>query len=257
MQPLAIDVRQYGQPPGITDNLRYSLSLGLPEFVPFPMAHDGNVCIVGSGPSLAGQIGRIRKEQARKRPIVAINGAHDFLIENGITPDFFLTVDPRGMPQNLKHANDETVYLLASRVSSKDFDLLKGKKILLWHSWSTDDQMELLQGKLCVGGGTTSGLRAINFFFLCGFRNFRLYGLDSCLGKQGEKRVGGSRLDAHVNRTDVIVGGKRFLCNMAMAAQAQDFQSLYEFLPGITIKVFGGGLLAAILEARKKQGLVT
>lgn len=255
MRELAIDVRQYGQPPGIADNLRYSLSLGLPEFVPFPIVHDGSVCIVGSGPSLARQIGRIKKERARKRPIVAINGAHDFLIENGITPDFFLTVDPRGMPQNFKHANDQTVYLLASRVSSKDFDLLKGKKILLWHSWSTDDQMELLRGRLCVGGGTTSGLRAINFFYLCGFRSFRLYGMDSCLGRRGEKRVKDEPLAPNVNRTDVIVGGKRFLCNMAMAAQAQDFQTMYQTMPEITIKAFGGGLLSAILDARKKQGL--
>lgn len=255
MQELCIDVAQYGEIEGITDNLRYSLSLNLPEFAPLSIRHDGTVCIVGSGPSLKRQLKRIQKERARNRPVVAINGAHDFLIENGITPDFFLTVDPRGMPQNLKHANDETVYLLASRVSPRDFDLLKGRKIVLWHSWSKEDEMSVVgDNRIMIGGGTTSGLRAINFFYVAGFRSFHLYGLDSCLGRRGEKHVDEAPLGKGVMRTDVIVDGVSYICNMAMAAQAQDFQKLYEVMPDMTIKSFGNGLITAILAARKRRG---
>lgn len=254
MRALDVDVRQYGEPEGIEENIRYSLSLGLPEFQPIPLAHDGTVCIIGSGPSLGGQVDSIRKEREQNHPLIAVNGAHDFLCGHGMIPEVFLTVDPRGMPHNFKCVNDETTYMLASRASQEDFKLLEGKKILLWHSWSTEDSLKLLQGKVCVGGGTTSGLRAINVAYLMGFRNFHLYGMDSCLGEKGEKRLGEDPLPKNVSRTDVIVGGRRFYCNMAMAAQAQEFQELYSVMPDLHVEVFGGGLLSAILEERRKCG---
>jgi hypothetical protein len=110
-------------------------------------------------------------------------------------------------------------------------------------------------GKFGIGGGTTSGLRAINVGYVLGYRKFRLYGLDSCLADdKSTKRFTGEKAGAII---DVIVGGRTFWCNHAMAQQAQDFQQLYKVMPDMTVESFGDGLITAILAERRKQGLRT
>jgi hypothetical protein len=252
---LEIRASAYGTKERITDNIRYALSLGLPELQPCPVSHDGTFIVCGSGPSIETHIEDIRKE-ALIRPICAVNGAHDFLVENGIKPALFLTVDPRPMEQNFKHVNDDTIYLIASRCDVSTFEVLKGRNILVWHAWGGAEENALYGNKLSYGGGTTSGLRALTIGYILGFRNFHLYGIDSCL-MQMEKRVGEGEIHMAVETTDVIVGGTTFICTMAMAQQASAFQDSYDFLPGASYKSFGNGLITAIIAERRKLGFKT
>lgn len=255
MQLLEIDVSQFGTAEANTEHIRSALQRGLPELQPALASHDGTLVICGSGPSLPLFIDQIKKEQENGRPLCAINGAHDFLCEHGAVPEFFLTVDPRPMPQNLKRVNAYTTYLLASRVNPETFDAVKHVKTVLWHSWSEEAECDVWRGmgKFGVGGGTTSGLRAINVGYVLGYRKFRLYGLDSCLSDdRSTKRFTGEKAGAIV---DVIVGDRTFWCNHAMAQQAQDFQKLYAVMPDMTVESFGDGLITAILAERRKRGL--
>lgn len=249
MQPLKLNPVQWGQPEGIRENIDYALSLNLPELQPAPCAHYGTMVVVGSGPSLEHQIENIRNERG---PILAVKGAYDYLRDRGITPDLYLSVEPRYRP--VKNPSKDSVFLLASRVNRKVFDELKEHSILLWHSLSSEN--EAPPGKLAIGGGSTSGLRAVNVAYILGYRKIRFYGMDSCLGERNEKRVGQQPIDNTVAKTDVIVGGKRFICNMAMAAQAQDFQNIWDVMPDMEVEVIGGGLLAEILCQRRIQGLL-
>lgn len=255
MQPLSIDVRQYGMPEGIDENIRHSLSLGLPELQIGLLKHDGAAVIVASGPSVKNHLEEIRQEQEKGRPVLAVKGAYDFLRKHDITPDLYCSVEPRYRP--IEKPSKRSAYLLASRVNRQLFDDLKGYSVYLWHSWSDEDSMGMLKHKFCIGGGSTSGLRAINVLYLLGFRKLRLYGFDSCLGERGEKRVDQDPLGDEVKRIDVIVGGRRFVCNMAMAAQAQDFQHIYSVMPDLSMETIGSGLIPAILDERRKQGLPT
>lgn len=258
LQPLNLDVRQFGLPDGIAENIEYSLSLNLQEFAPALIPNNGTIIICGSSPSLPDGIDEIRQLH-KDIPIIAVNGAHDFLLENLITPDIFLTVDPRGMPQNLKHANDNTIYLLASRVNIEDFKRLEGRKRVIFHSWSEDDEELIPKKKMRIGGGTTSGLRAVNVAYLMGFRKIILFGMDSCLGKNQEKRVTDKRLADNVMRVPVVLGNppREFMCNAAMAAQAHDFQSIWDIMPELNIEVRGDGLLAEIVKQRQLLGYKT
>lgn len=257
MQELAkaIDVRQFGAAEQHQANIRANMDRKLPEVTPAICSHDGSVVVVGSGPSISLFVEEIKKEQASGRPVVAIKGAHDFLMSNGITPDIFVSLEPRDRShRDLKHKNDTTIYLLASRCAPEMFDHLKDCKVMVWHSASHDTEMEALREKgvrLMVGGGTTSGLRALNLFYILGFRKYILYGFDSCLSEDGAKRVDGSKSGQTI---DVIICGRRFISNYAMAQQAQDFQSCYQMLPGATFEAKGNGLIAAIIEERKKAG---
>ena len=253
------------------DYVKSALGRGLPEFTPAVIFNDGYFVIVGSGPSVTSFLDEIKAERTKGRPICAVKGTHDWLIDNGLEPDLFLTLEPRARP--LKHTSKRTTYLIASRCPPELFDQLKDKEVIIWHAAAskpsdalvpdkdelTWDELDLTdecqpwKGRFGVGGGTTSGLRAITIGFLLGFRKFILYGFDSCLDKDRHtKRFTGENI-GESKLIDVIVGGKRFWCNGSMAQQAMEFQEMYK-MPNISIEAKGDGLIAAIIKERLKRG---
>jgi len=254
LKPLTIDVSQFGNASQHIEVIQKNLARGLPEFAPALVAHDGTMVCVGSGPSLPTVIDQINAERERGRPICAVKGAHDYLCEQDLEPDLFVSVEPRDRRVNLKRKNQHTTYLLSSRVAVEVFDHLSDCRVVLWNAFGTSEEMKAFKDSVryACGGGSTSGLRAIAIGYLMGFRNFLLYGYDSCNAADGTKRFDGSKTGV---TQDVYVGGQRFVCNLAMAAQANEFQLVtYSLLPGIHIEAKGGGLIAAILDERQRQG---
>ncbi len=267
----SLRIQKAGTEGSIADNIRTNLARGCQEFVPAFCFHDGHFVIAGSGHSLPQYLDELKQERVEGRPICAVKGAHDFLIENGIEPDVFVSCEPRDRP--LKYTSARTVYLLASRCAPSLFDQLKDHKVIIWHSLSgaqaatpkpgsntitwdelkLEDECQIWKGRIGIGGGTTSGLRAINLGYCLGFKNIILYGFDSCLAPDKDtKRFTGEKVgDAW--KGDVIVDGKRFWCNGAWAQQATEFQELYKGMD-IHVEAKGEGLIAAILEARRKRG---
>jgi hypothetical protein len=249
MEKLSIQCQNYGTVEHNSANIRSALARGLPTISPGLCRHDGTFVVVGSGPSMPSLVEEIRAEQSHGRPICAVKGAHDFLCESGITPDLFLCVDPRDRTENIQRANDATIYLMASRCSPVMFDHLAARKVMLWHSFGSLDEAQAYKGHPSIGGGSTSGMRAITVGYVLGFRKFVLYGMDSCLAPDRlTKRFTGEQAGQVI---DVIVNGRTFYCNGAMAQQANEFQELFSTFPDIQIEAKGDGLIAAILEARK------
>ena len=254
MQPLEITVQAAGTAEELCSNIRSALGRGLPELTLAPIKHDGHIVLVASGWSMPDYIDEIKAHRRAGRPIVAVKAAHDFLVENGVNPDMWVNLDPRDRTNGIQRLNDHTVYMPASRCPPSTFDYLKGRKVLLWHSWAEGPEMAAIgPNKLAVGGGTTSGLRAVNIGYLLGFRNFTLYGYDSCNRADGVKRFTG---DVTGPAIDVFVGGptgKKFNCNMAMAQQANEFQKLFDVMGDITVDVKGPGLIAEIMRVRDQR----
>lgn len=258
LHPLKIDVTQFGVAGQHVSHIQSACQRGLPELAPAIVAHDGPMVVVGSGPSLPTYLEELRAEREKGRPICAVKGSHDWLCDHGLEPDLFVSVEPRDRRHQFRKKNERTVYLLASRVAPEVFDELKDCRVMLWHSYGKPEEVAALNGhsKYAIGGGSTSGLRAIAVCYILGFRHFILYGFDSCNDKEGRKRFDGSQTGL---TTDVIieVGGerKKFTCNMAMAAQASEFQlCTYGLFPDIHLESKGPGLISAILEARRAKG---
>lgn len=252
-------------------NIRSALARGLSEFQPALCAHDGTMVIVGSGPSVTSFLEHIKEERRNGRPICAIKGAHDWLMANGVEPDLFVSCEPRDRP--LKIVSDKCRYLIASRCSPALLDQLTGKQVTLWHSFASktnvkptpekpvmtwddfdpEEECEVWRGRIGVGGGSTSGLRAIYIAYMLGFRRVSLYGFDSCLAKDRlTKRFTGEDVGTGMV-VDVIVGGKRFWCNGALAKQASEFQEVLNYLHGLKVVAHGDGLIAEILEQRRRR----
>lgn len=253
MRPLALQVKPAGTPDGIRANVHAALARNLPELSPALVAHDGTMVCVGSGPSLPEYVEQIRQERDAGRPIFAVKGAHDFLCEHGLPPDLWLCVDPRDRAYQLQAVNDQTIYLISSRCDAAMFEAVAGRKVVLVHTWAPEEDCEAYRGRLLIGGGTTSGLRAITVAYVLGFRKMKLYGYDSCLASDRKtKRFTGEGVEPG-KILDVIVDGRRFWCNGAMAQQAKELQDYYRMMPDLHLEAVGDGLIAAILEARRKR----
>src|SRR3990167_6622545 len=94
LSPLRIGGKCVNSDEELFGHIRLSLERHLPEVERQEPAHDGAIAIVASGPRLKTQLETLREVRASGSPIVAVRGAHDWLIDNGITPDFAVTVDP-------------------------------------------------------------------------------------------------------------------------------------------------------------------
>ena len=238
-------------------HIESALKLNLPVIGQYP-EHDGVAVLIGSGPTVEGQIESIREQRALGRPIIALKDAHDWLLDNGIVPDYASAIDPQeNQWQCFKQRHKDIKYFIASQCHPSMFKHLEGFDVSLWHLYVRKNQSVPPHGTALIGGGTTTGLRTITLFYSLGFRHFELYGYDSCLKDGILRRSGWQPTTENEPINEIVVEDKIFYCNPAMTAQAHEFQNLYTMMPDINIESHGDGLITAIIEKRKKTPLPT
>jgi hypothetical protein len=143
--------------------------------------------------------------------------------------------------------------MIASQCHPAMFDNLNGCQVTLWHPYVKKGQ-DRPKNSMLIGGGTTSGLRAISLFYVLGYRQFELFGFDSCndgklLRVNGEGLKDGDKLI----QVKIDPQGEIFHCNTAMALQAEHFQTYYDYLPDAVFNGHGHGLIQAIIKKRKQN----
>ena len=230
-----------------------AIARGYPQVVHNQHAHAGPILLVASAPSVTGQIELIKKMQTAGAPVVAIKGAHDWLIDNGVIPDYALAIDPQEHRIAFYKPHRAVQYMIASQCHPAMFDNLEGCDVTIWHPYITKGQNRPTNVML-IGGGTTSGLRAISLFYVLGYRQFELFGFDSC--NTGDKlRVNGDGLNDGDKLIEVRIDpdGETFHCNTAMALQAEHFQTYYDYLPDAVFNGHGHGLIQAIIRKREEN----
>jgi uncharacterized Rossmann fold enzyme len=224
-----------------------AIARGYPQVTQALDPKEGKIVLVASAPSVRGQLELIKKMKADGLPIVAIKGAHDWLINNGVIPDYALAIDPQEHRIAFYKPNKAVNYMIASQCHQALFDNLDGHNVTLWHPYIKKGQ-DRPKNCMLIGGGTTSGLRAISLFYVLGWRNFELFGFDSC-NDGAELRVNGDGLKDGDKLIEVRIEpqGEPFYCNAAMALQAEHFQTYYDYLPDATFTGHGHGLIQAII----------
>ena len=220
-----------------------AIARGYPQVKQAEPAKTGSVLLVASAPSVKGQLEVIKKMQSAGSPIVAIKGAHDWLIAHGVIPDYALAIDPQEHRIAFYKPHKAVHYMIASQCHPAMFDNLTGHEVTIWHPYVKKGQ-DRPKNSMLIGGGTTSGLRAISLFYVLGYRQFELFGFDSC--NTGEMlRVNGERLKDGDKLIEVKIeqDGETFYCNTAMALQAEHFQTYYDYLPDAVFHGHGRGLI--------------
>ena len=177
------------QTPDMARNMRYAATLGLQQ-IPFTPEHAGTAIICGGGPSIKGQLDKIKELATNPdSSIFALNWTHNWLIQNGVKPTAMVFFEIDAEPDDiLGSANPETIYFVCSHCHPKTFDQLLArvpkKNIFLWHMIPDNElgfeaYKELYANQPMIGGGIATFLRSISLATCLGYRNFELFGVDS------------------------------------------------------------------------------
>ena len=228
--------------------MQQALELGLEHLQPRGQ-RDGALSIVGYGPSI------LETWKQISYPVLSLSGAHDFLIERGIRPDWHADCDPRVHKSNfVKHPCWDTTYLMASCCHPVTWGYLRGRKVQIWHADNGPETREWLReqgedGKFTLRPGPSIGTAALGLAKALGFRRVRLFGFDSCL-VDGELRAGASEAPYQVEPPVVLtVNGVTYLTTENMKRQAEAFS---EFAAGLDYELVGEGLLKAMVQRAKE-----
>ncbi len=244
-------------------NLRYAASLEMPH-LPQLEPHTGKCAIVGAGPSVEHELDQIKAIQASDlNCVMSLNGAHAWLIKNGIKPSIHVIFEPDiedvrdalgGDPQG------GVAYYIASQSAPKIFEQLEGYHRVLWHAYAPpmDYQQavaDYFPGEFMVVGGYATFFRTLTIATILGFRDFELFGIDSSFEAsshvQGyviadiEPRINVWGTDPRTNRF------KKFTTQGGLAFQAKEFLNFCKAnQAGLKVRAHGNGLLRYLHEAR-------
>jgi hypothetical protein len=216
-----------------------------------------SVAIVAGGPSVVHDLETIRgfAERAKRDEafVVAINGAHDWLQDNGIVPDAMILCDPDPLPAGYcRHPNDTTTYLIASCCDPAVFDALAGKRVVMWHSMQgCMFEGDVADGDPLVVGGPSCATRAPHLLWTMGFRDFHMFGVDSSYGAKTHGVLNFGLSDPTADPIFAEVGGEYFMTDMQMAMQAEYLWHQVSTAPkDTTITIHGTGLGPAVVKAQ-------
>jgi hypothetical protein len=264
MHPIEMRSEYNGDTEELQRNREYSRSLGNSTEMP---RGEGTLVIVAGGPSLKDSLEDVRGSWRVGDKILACNGAHKFLVSNGITPWACMIVDKN--EENWRFvagSNPGTIYLLASSCHPRVFIQFNGldRDVRVWDMITNVEEIEsdgqkVEDGRIMAAregydyisaSGSTVAIHALLSGFNMGFRNFEIFGMDSCVA--GDKHHAYSQKwndGMDVWPEPVFVGARSFICEPWMILQAQDFQKIIRVLwPHIGLKVHGDGMIAAILD---------
>jgi hypothetical protein len=193
--------------------------------------HDGRVAIVAYGPSLKHTYQYLRTERKTfGTKIVSVSGAHDFLIERGIIPDYHIEVDPREHKAWFtRNPHPDVTYWPASCCHPKLIDNLVGSKVALWHVYNSEMDKKIADdtgpdpGAWLISGGGSVGCRAVNVMYTQGYRSFSMYGMDCAFEPTGAQHAGEHSAPKQQQTWNIRVGDRWFLSSANLVFTARGF----------------------------------
>lgn len=162
--------------------------------------------VIAAGPSVESNIHNIKRLKG-KVVIFAVDRILDYLLDNGVEPDFIVSIDPKKDLKYFSRRTDVKTPLICYMESN--YDILKahsGKKIICSRNKFTDEFYKL--NNKPVPYVIPSGSVAIVAFSVCielGFKRIVLVGQD--LAYDGEKSHSGKAIEINTLQRDVLVEG--------------------------------------------------
>ena len=258
--PLAVERGCLISDETVRDHQKSCLNRELPELTGRP-EHDGVAVIIGGSPSLDWYLDDIRSLMADGAQTFAVNGAYKHLLSQGIVPGVCVLAD--GLPEVAGYVRGHhpgTRFLVASQCHPDVFDALEGADVTVWHCWNGADNEEHLkrllterygQAWVIVAGGTTVALRCLNIGHLCGYRTFRMYGVDSSFLNG---RTHAYDMPEQPTTFPLFCAGRTFHATGGMAEQANLFGRFYRTLFwDCDIRAYGPGLIPHICRIHNRS----
>lgn len=231
----------------LLEHRKYACSLNLPR-LKLRNPHKQKVAIVGSAPSVKDNIEELQNFNGT---VIAINGAYGFLLDNGIQPDIFITMDGLAniILKYLENKNNSTLYYLASNCAPEVFDYLKDNEVILWHARTTNIDYPEDEEHLIVGSGSI--IAAVRVAKKLGYRDVHIFGSD-CSFKENLYAYGDKVLPSTC--VTVAANGKYFITTPILVNIINDFAILYRtFTNNAKLTIYGEGLFQEVMSQIDKE----
>lgn len=242
----------------IRENILTNLKRGHEQIWAYP-EQETEVCICAGGPSLKKHFNEIKNIQKKGGKVIALANTAHILVNAGIIPNAHVLLDAK--PRNKTFIQDiKTTYFIASQCDPEVFDEAEKteNKIYIWHGVNNDEEFQVIHELgdpwIPVQGGSTLTLRAIRLFNILGYKNFHIFGFDSCY--EGDEHHAYEQPDADKHKKlKLEFEGRDFTVSPWMLAQFMEFQKFVQnFGMKINMKVYGNGLIEHLI--RKGGGKV-
>ena len=212
------------------------------KWVKLEKEHDGIAILCGSGPSIADYIEDIKFWQKSGATVFAMNGAANYLLNNGILADYQCILDAREI--TVAVVGEAKEHLFASQVHPACFDKKPDAKV--WHLQieGIDDLLpEYDEGYCLIGGAASVGNTATCLAYAMGYRNLQLYGYDSS-NKAENSHAFHQPINDGEPMVSVRFGGNDYIASITMKLQAEKIIETTRALiqHGVHIDVHGYGL---------------
>jgi hypothetical protein len=231
----------------IDSNIERNLDRPYTPFNGLLSSKSGAVAVVGSGPSLKANWQKLKKFRG---DLLACNAAFQFLLERGITPNYFMCFDADRLMLEFMTPVKGPTYLISSRCPPEAFDLVKGCDVVMWHAAGDLNLQAILERRNLmepmVTGGSAAVTRAMHLAHALGYREIHLWGADSSFQAS----------DTHIRQSTTVERRMQVMCNKRvfecapwMAQQAEDFKVMAPQmlnLLGCDLYVHGDGLIPHI-----------
>jgi len=248
----------------IVENVRANLDARYTEVCPYERQNKPLMILAG-GPTLMDFKDEIIERRRAGELLVTMNGTHNLCREWGITPSIHVMCDAREFNQRfVAEPFERCRYLIASQCHPSVAASLPREQVLLWHAgdhlqetikaWDAEHSVE--RAWYPIFGGGTVMLRAIPLLLMLGFKQYELFGFDSCLrdGDRAHHAYPQPENDRRMEMT-MRVGGRTFFCHPWMIAQTGDFVKLMKVMaPHVDLCVRGDSLISHILTTLDNDG---
>ena len=206
------------------------------------------IALVGGGPSVK----RHLREISQFKWIMAAGSSHDYLVSEGIIPNFAVSTDSKE-ETGLYYKNPQKgcTYLFTSTSPPSLFDALKDYDVELWHFHEQVDT-PFYQGERAICWGCMVGVVCIQMALWLGFQQQHYFGYDCCI-EQDETHsysVGDEEKQDILGQATVATMGEgedqvKYLTTTALICQMTHFYGVYRGGDGQFLKgyVHGPGLL--------------
>ncbi len=176
-----------------------NISQKFPDISAIAHKESGNVIIVGGGPSVDDEIGKIRELHGRGYPIFSIERMYPCMVNAGLIPKYVASLDGNDdVIENFINIQPATKHLLGSTTHETVGSLLKseGAETYLFSVGNSIPDIDQLWTKhgytritlVSTGGSIT--LTSIYVALLLGFRNIHLFGFD-CMVQRNKDYASG------------------------------------------------------------------
>lgn len=221
------------------DNVKANLAHKIPTIAELKDRYSGPCIIVAGGPSVDGQIDKIKELVARGYPLFVIERMYPWAHRHGIKADFVVQLDASDdVIEGFTHIQPDAIHLIAASTNPKVFEILKGRKQYIWSgvAGAHPDAQELWNENgytrnIIISTGGSVALASITIAEVFGFRNLHVFGCDFMVpndDKTYAADIAGQSVERSYITAEIGRDGEKVLTCTAFLAFAQQFFRMTE-----------------------------